>query len=96
MATLWRGVAGADLVVHVRGGYEDGQAGVEVKSGGLIGVKVAGGGEGANLDEKFERRLRFEVEEWVRGGGWGGTVIRDVGGGGGGRVGGGGGESMKL
>ena len=90
MATLWRGVAGADLVVHVRGGCEDGQAGVEVKSGGLIGVKVAGApGEGVmSLDEKVERRLRFEVEEWVRGGGWGGPVVsRDVGGGG--RVGGG-------
>ncbi|KAK4224970.1 hypothetical protein QBC38DRAFT_422283 [Podospora fimiseda] len=76
MATLWRGVAGADLVVHVRGGYEgkgNGEEGiVEVRSGGLIDVKVVGDG-GGGLDEKSQlgRRLRFEVEEWVRGGGWG-------------------------
>ncbi|KAK4167420.1 hypothetical protein QBC43DRAFT_297731 [Cladorrhinum sp. PSN259] len=73
MATLWRGVAGADLVVHVRGGYlgssEEGT--VEVRSGGLIDVRVVGGTveEGSTLG----RRLKFEVEEWVRGGGWGGN-----------------------
>ncbi|KXX82556.1 hypothetical protein MMYC01_201193 [Madurella mycetomatis] len=100
MATLWRGVAGPDLVVYVRpsllpspgfraagvaggsggGGYlaaeERGVAGVEVKSAGLIVVKVPVpvgvpfDGEVA-VDEKMERRLGFEVVEWVRGGGGG-------------------------
>ena len=102
MATLWRGVVGADLVVHVApasplpcsssstpplpprsgglGGLagEDGPPGVEVRGEGLIVVRVpagnasnnAAGSEGV-VDEKMERRLGFEVVEWVRSGGWG-------------------------
>ncbi|KAK4193978.1 hypothetical protein QBC40DRAFT_260470 [Triangularia verruculosa] len=100
MATLWRGVVGADLVVYVKGVYQQRdqspgsspkeqllqqQGGVEIKAGGLITVKVPvlmgqeGGGGGSQgeqqqqqvvIDEKIERRLGFEVVEWVRGGSW--------------------------
>jgi HMG box factor len=116
MATLWRGVVGADLVVYVPSssssssftsspfGYLTGSSSfvgggmgeegvavkgagmVEVKSAGLIVVKapvvvsgVANGsvyeererdGVEVVVDEKIERRLGFEVVEWVRGGGW--------------------------
>ncbi|KAH6851235.1 hypothetical protein B0I37DRAFT_445137 [Chaetomium sp. MPI-CAGE-AT-0009] len=92
MATLWRGVVGADLVVfgssfvgggmgEEGGGVVMGPGTVEVKSAGLIVVKVPVGGSGSGsgygerdgevvVDEKMERRLGFEVVEWVRGGGW--------------------------
>jgi HMG box factor len=119
MATLWRGVVGADLVVYVPSsspssstsspfGYLTGSSSfvgggmgeegvavmgpgmVEVKSAGLIVVKapvvVSGAANGSVyeererererdgvevvVDEKIERRLGFEVVEWVRGGGW--------------------------
>ena len=99
MATLWRGIVGADLVVYVTGkaasghptgsGAEDGgvvggssrgagTGSVEVRSSGLVVVKVpvvvGGQGQGQGrevmVDEKMERRLGFEVVEWVRGGGW--------------------------
>ncbi|KAK4188801.1 hypothetical protein QBC35DRAFT_431993 [Podospora australis] len=111
MATLWRGVVGADLVVYVRPSYpeetqaqqtpaQQGQVGVgvgigtvEVKAAGLIVVKVPvsfvsspSGSQGSaasssvppatgtetvvQMDEKMERRLGFEIVEWVRGGGW--------------------------
>ncbi|KAK4235940.1 putative HMG-box-containing domain protein [Achaetomium macrosporum] len=114
MATLWRGIVGADLVVYVlpraqapyHSGVDEpsigsdvvggGGGAVEVRSGGLIVVKVpvpvpapvvgpgsvidegAGiaGGErdavavSAAVDEKMERRLGFEVVEWVRSSGW--------------------------
>ncbi|KAK0741881.1 hypothetical protein B0T21DRAFT_399797 [Apiosordaria backusii] len=93
MATLWRGVVGADLVVYVKGIYHRGTSpgsspsndqqgkggGVEIKAGGLITVRVPvlvsqeGGGsqeQQMGIDEKIERRLGFEVVEWVRGGSW--------------------------
>ncbi|KAK3314738.1 hypothetical protein B0H66DRAFT_605667 [Apodospora peruviana] len=79
MATLWRGIVGPDLVVYVRDEAteddesETGVAGarqqlqsVEFKGPGLmvVGLSEAAGG----LLEKTERRLGFEVMEWVRGG----------------------------
>jgi HMG box factor len=121
MATLWRGIVGADLVVYVSprahqaqvpyqagvvdeassstggGGIMGGGGGggvVEVRSPGLIVVKVpapapvsvsvsvpvVGSGSGLDedgggvaavaVDEKMERRLGFEVVEWVRSSGW--------------------------
>ncbi|KAK0670917.1 hypothetical protein QBC41DRAFT_64986 [Cercophora samala] len=90
MATLWRGVVGADLVIYVRGIYQQHQSpssspkeqqlqqqqgGVEIKAGGLITVKVPvlvaqEGEQQFVMDEKMERRLGFEVVEWVRGGSW--------------------------
>ncbi|KAK4173498.1 hypothetical protein QBC36DRAFT_245321 [Triangularia setosa] len=94
MATLWRGVVGADLVIYVKGIYQQQhqspnsspkgqqlqqQAGVDIKSGGLITVKIPvlisqeGSSQGEQqvvIDEKIERRLGFEVVEWVRGASW--------------------------
>jgi HMG box factor, other len=82
MATQWRGIVGPDLVVYVRAASDDemrGQGGaqgqgqnqgqqqlaaVEMKAPGLMVVRIAGG----TLAEKVERRLGFEVLEWVRGG----------------------------
>ena len=66
MATLWRGIVGPDLVLYVRvaGEEEMSQAqAVELKSPGVMLVRV---GEGTGLSEKTERRLGFEVLEWVR------------------------------
>lgn len=79
MATLWRGIVGADLVVYVRlmtagetaaaagGGGRGGGGGagvVEMVAPGAMLVRVAG----ERVDEKTERRLAFEVMEWVRAG----------------------------
>lgn len=82
MATLWRGIVGADLVVYVRGMTPDELARnsgtVEYRAPGVMVVRVAmtaggGGGSGSGdnnvkIDEKTERRLAFEVMEWVRAG----------------------------
>lgn len=83
MATLWRGVVGPDLVVLVRehsagpvvvttGSGENESSikfhgtssPVEFVAPGLMVVWVNGG----RVDEKTERRLGFEVLEWVRAG----------------------------
>ncbi|KAK3343839.1 hypothetical protein B0T25DRAFT_521908 [Lasiosphaeria hispida] len=75
MATLWRGIAGADLVVYVRAASEEELGrlqGVELKAPGLmvvrVGVKEGAEAEAGVVGEKTERRLGFEVVEWVRGG----------------------------
>ncbi|KAG5917023.1 hypothetical protein E4U42_007410 [Claviceps africana] len=66
MANLWRGTANPDLVVHVQesrdGQDETGVVDVS-KRMGLITVKVP---RGHSLDEATERRLAFEVMEWMR------------------------------
>lgn len=68
MATLWRGIVGADLVVYVRAMTPDevahGAGTVEYCVPGVMVVRVAGD----RVDEKTERRLAFEVMEWVRAG----------------------------
>lgn len=68
MATLWRGIVGPDLVVYVRQmtAEEAARNGgtVEYRAPGVMVVKVAG----EKVDEKTERRLAFEVMEWVRAG----------------------------
>lgn len=93
MATLWRGIVGADLVVYVvreyssmtgggGGGDDDvsssssssthnknntnttGGGTVEYRAPGVMVVRVVGD----KIDEKTERRLAFEVMEWVRAG----------------------------
>ncbi|KAK5662853.1 hypothetical protein OQA88_6264 [Cercophora sp. LCS_1] len=71
MATLWRGIAGADLVVYVHAVSDEELGtvqGVEVKATGLITVRVGVGEMEGGLKETTERRLGFEVVEWVRGG----------------------------
>ncbi|KAK1826326.1 repressor of filamentous growth 1 [Podospora conica] len=75
MATLWRGIAAADLVVYVHVGDVDEQHshhhlhGVELKAPGLMVVRVpaavAAAGEGG-IGDQAERRLGFEVGEWKR------------------------------
>ena len=77
MATLWRGIVGADLVVYVTASAGSGGGGVgmvEVRGAGLIvvGVPSSSGREDevVGVDEKMERRLGFEVVEWVRAAGW--------------------------
>lgn len=72
MATLWRGIAAADLVVYVRVASDEelgpGQLqAVELKAPGLMVVRVpASVLEDGGIGEKAERRLGFEVVEWVR------------------------------
>lgn len=73
MATLWRGIVGPDLVVYVRPMTAEEAARnsgtVEYRAPGVMVVRVvAGAGENNNVDEKTERRLAFEVMEWVRAG----------------------------
>ncbi|KAH8892050.1 hypothetical protein GQ53DRAFT_806406 [Thozetella sp. PMI_491] len=68
MATLWRGIVGADLVIYVRSANEaelNPTQAVELKAAGVMAVHIA---DWTALDEKTERRLGFEVLEWVRGG----------------------------
>ncbi|RGP73546.1 hmg box [Fusarium sporotrichioides] len=67
MATLWRGTIGPDLVVYVKSSLEEeisAFGSVDVRDGLMI-VRIA---VGKDMDETTERRLAFEVVEWVRGG----------------------------
>ncbi|OIW27966.1 hypothetical protein CONLIGDRAFT_634293 [Coniochaeta ligniaria NRRL 30616] len=78
MATLWRGIVGPDLVVYVRGAEEEEMTrlqAVEMIGAEVMKVRVvvppgAGGGamDQVLVGEKVERRLGFEVVEWVRNG----------------------------
>lgn len=89
MATLWRGIVGPDLVVYVRGAEEEEMTrlqAVEMAVGAENvmkvrvvvppGVGVAGGPamDSVLVGEKVERRLGFEVVEWVRNGNFKGGV----------------------
>ncbi|KAF4591554.1 HMG box transcription factor [Ophiocordyceps camponoti-floridani] len=76
MATLWRGTLCPDLIVYVTAG-DDGneRRTVELsRSMGLIVVKVPAG---KGLDEATERRLAFEVMEWMREGSFREPLPRD-------------------
>ncbi|OBT69650.1 hypothetical protein VE03_00712 [Pseudogymnoascus sp. 23342-1-I1] len=76
MATLWRGIIGVDLTVYVSSGAvgdEDGSrgahpgvGGVEVRNDARAIVVYAPGGK---LEDKWLRRVGFEVAEFVIGGG---------------------------
>lgn len=77
MATLWRGIVGPDLVIYVRGAEEEEMTrlqAVEMSGAEIMKVRVAvPAGAGGAMDqvvvgEKVERRLAFEVVEWVRNG----------------------------
>lgn len=67
MATLWRGIVGADLTIYVSSvGKEEMSKlpGVEIKADcATIVVRIP---EGGKMDEKTARRLGFEVVEFVR------------------------------
>ncbi|KFY00005.1 hypothetical protein V490_01525 [Pseudogymnoascus sp. VKM F-3557] len=75
MATLWRGIIGVDLTVYVCSGPvgdEDGSRGVPP---GLGGVEVRNDARaivvyapGGKLEDKWLRRIGFEVAEFVIGG----------------------------
>ncbi|ROW16997.1 hypothetical protein VPNG_01176 [Cytospora leucostoma] len=70
MATLWRGIVGPDLVVYVKGLTAEelaksGGSMVEYRHPGLMVVKADAV---KGVEEKTERRLAFEVMEWVRAG----------------------------
>ncbi|KAF5018264.1 hypothetical protein F66182_9767 [Fusarium sp. NRRL 66182] len=69
MATLWRGTIGPDLVVYVKPSLEEEIAKLGTvdfnKNPGVMVVRIA---VGKDLDEATERRVAFEVVEWVRGG----------------------------
>ncbi|KAI0535865.1 hypothetical protein GGR58DRAFT_528980 [Xylaria digitata] len=69
VATLWRGVVGADLTVYVKRAADEAVAGggnsVEIAAPGVMVLRMPDAGR---VDEKLERRLGFEIAEWVRGG----------------------------
>jgi hypothetical protein len=80
LATMWRGIVGADVVVYVRSAacrsHESDNVRIEAKSDGLIVVTVPNdcrerldsGSEG--LDEKSMDQLKVAVCQWVQGAFW--------------------------
>lgn len=83
VATMWRGIVGPDLVVYVMRCTElemrVNQV-VEFANAGVLVVRIpesatGGGGSGSEaaavVDERLERRLGFEIMEWVRNGQFG-------------------------
>ncbi|KAI0457262.1 hypothetical protein F5B21DRAFT_512812 [Xylaria acuta] len=77
VATLWRGIVGADLTVYVKRTTtaDEDRQGAGAGAGNNNSVEMAGPGimvlritDGVRVDEKLERRLGFEIAEWVRGG----------------------------
>lgn len=71
MASMWRGTPNADLVVYVQPSDDDEikkSGAVEcVKRMGLLVVRIA---RGTTIDEATERRMAFELVEWMRDGGF--------------------------
>ena len=68
MASFWRGIVGPDLFIYVKPSSEQEikrLGGVELKSAGIMVVRIE---DGSGIDEALQRRLAFEVLEWVRGG----------------------------
>ena len=86
VATLWRGIVGADLTVYVQQMPAEEKAAGEEQNGGnggancvefanadhsVLVLRMADDGQGrGGMDEKLERRLGFEIMEWVRSGGF--------------------------
>ncbi|KAG7124315.1 hypothetical protein HYQ46_010647 [Verticillium longisporum] len=65
MATLWRGVVGADLVVYVKPSAEDEVARLgmlDFVESGIMLLRIA---PGKGLDDRGSRRLSFEVIDWL-------------------------------
>ncbi|KAI0900311.1 hypothetical protein F4806DRAFT_504180 [Annulohypoxylon nitens] len=69
VATLWRGIIGADLTIYVKKASDpaelQGNNCVEFVNSAVMVLRMA---EGKGIDEKLERRLGFEILEWVRSG----------------------------
>jgi HMG box factor len=73
VATLWRGIVGPDLTVYVKQRCSEdeirGNNCVEFVNASVLVLRIAEGARG--VDEKLERRLGFEIMEWVRNGNFG-------------------------
>lgn len=68
MARFWQGIVGPDLFIYVKPSSEEeihNCGGVKFKCDGIMVVRIE---EGKGVDEKLQRRLAFEVLEWLRGG----------------------------
>ncbi|PKS12205.1 hypothetical protein jhhlp_001504 [Lomentospora prolificans] len=68
MATQWRGIVGPDLFIYAKPTAETDDSlrnTVELRSQNVMLVRTP---VGEGLDEKTERRLAFEIIEWVRAG----------------------------
>lgn len=69
VATLWRGIIGADLTIYVKKATDpaelQGNNCVEFVNSAVMVLRMV---EGKGIDEKLERRLGFEILEWVRSG----------------------------
>ncbi|KAI8960855.1 hypothetical protein F5Y11DRAFT_249528 [Daldinia sp. FL1419] len=68
LATLWRGIVGPDLTIYVKRTAEaeaQGNNFVEFANPAVVVLHIA---ECGGVDEKLERRLGFEIMEWVRSG----------------------------
>ncbi|ETS77571.1 hypothetical protein PFICI_11445 [Pestalotiopsis fici W106-1] len=76
VATMWRGIVGPDLTVYIMRCTElemrVNQV-VEFANAGVLVVRIpeSAGNETAVVDERLERRLGFEIMEWVRNGQFG-------------------------
>lgn len=68
MATLWRGIVGPDLVVYVKTATEEESKAKNVEHQEKYGAIVVRLAPNKGLDEASERRLAFEVIEWMRSG----------------------------
>ncbi|KAH8677550.1 hypothetical protein BX600DRAFT_131073 [Xylariales sp. PMI_506] len=70
VATLWRGIVGPDLTLYVQQCGDEELRGancVEFINPVVILVRVPDGRE-PFVDDRFERRLGFEIMEWIRSG----------------------------
>ena len=66
MATLWRGIVGPDLVIYVKACSEEDMEKLKtVEFQKQLGVMVVRVPVDKSLDEATERRLKFEVIEWI-------------------------------
>ncbi|KAI4599285.1 hypothetical protein KJ359_002244 [Pestalotiopsis sp. 9143b] len=76
VATMWRGIVGPDLTVYILRCTElemrVNQV-VEFANPGVLVVRISesAGSDTAVVDERLERRLGFEIMEWVRNGQFG-------------------------
>ncbi|KAI1076563.1 hypothetical protein F5B20DRAFT_572782 [Whalleya microplaca] len=77
VATLWRGIVGADLTIYVKRAASE----AEIQGNNCVEFATGAGGnsssnntlvlrvvDGRGIDERLERRLGFEIIEWVRSG----------------------------
>lgn len=67
MASLWRGIPSPDLIVYAKPSDEEEikqRGSVEfIKQAGLMVIRIS---DGKPVDEAIERRLSFELMEWIR------------------------------